>query len=110
MSYIVVTFQQYENMVQWYMVYYTSSIRSEFLSLLLISLSNLVDVDSGVCRDTWRATGPVLQTWSLTIRESRGLPVKTPRCQPQQIGDESLARAGCKYYDSVSLSHQYSSS
>ena len=79
--------------------------RSEFLSLLLISLSNLVDVDSGVCRDTWRATGPVLQTWSLTIRESRGLPVKTPRCQPQQIGDESLARAGCKYYDSVRVTN-----
>ena len=27
--------------------------------------------------------------------------VKTPGCQPQQIGDESLARAGCKYYDSA---------
>ena len=72
---------------------------------MLISLSNLVDVDSGVCRDTWRATGPVLQTWSLTIRESRGLPVKTPRCQPQQIGDESVARAGCKYYDSARVTN-----
>ena len=41
-----------------------------------------------------------MQTTSLAIRESRGLPVKTPACQPQQIGDESIARAGCKYYDS----------
>ena len=36
--------------------------------------------------------------------------VKTPGCQPQQIGDESLARAGCKYYDStqtVSQGHSH---
>ena len=46
-------------------------------------------------RDTWAR--------SLTIRDSRGLTVKTPRCQPQQIGDETLARAGCKYYDSDSV-------
>ena len=50
-----------------------------------------------LCTET---RGPVMQPTSLTIRESRGLPVKTPGCQPQQIGDESLARAGCKYYDS----------
>ena len=31
---------------------------------------------------------------------SRDLAVKTPSCHQEQIGDESLARAGCKYYDS----------
>ena len=51
----------------------------------------------------------VIQTTSLPIRKSRGLPVKTPACQPQQIGDESIARAGCKYYDSHSQTPTYQS-